>query len=73
MINTARDGLQDQLRENYELREEERVQAANQERKIKTLLLSPIHLDHHRSAAAPLSLSCHTAIAALLLCCRAVV
>ena len=28
MINTARDGLQDQLRENDELREEERVQAA---------------------------------------------
>ena len=28
MINTAIDGLQDQMRENDELREEERVQAA---------------------------------------------
>ena len=31
MINTARDGFQDQLRENDELREEERVQAAEDE------------------------------------------
>ena len=31
MINTVRDGLQDQLRENDELREEERVQAAEDE------------------------------------------
>ena len=31
MINRARDGLQDQLRENDELREEERVQASEDE------------------------------------------
>ena len=34
MINTARDGLGDQLRENDELREEERVQAAEDESSI---------------------------------------
>ena len=34
MINTARDGLQDQLRENDELREEERVQEAEYESSI---------------------------------------
>ena len=34
MINTARDVLQDQLRENDELREEERVQAAEYESSI---------------------------------------
>ena len=34
MINTARDGLQDQLRENDDLREEERVQAAEDESSI---------------------------------------
>ena len=34
MINTARDGLRDQLRENDELREEERVQAAEDESSI---------------------------------------
>ena len=33
-INTARDGLRDQLRENDELREEERVQAAEDESSI---------------------------------------
>ena len=31
MINTDKDGLQDQLRENDALREEERVQAAEDE------------------------------------------
>ena len=47
-------------------------------RKIKTLLLSPIHLAHHPFAATaftPLSLRCHIAIAPLSLrcccsCCR---
>ena len=34
MINTARDGLKYQLRENDELREEERVQAAEDESSI---------------------------------------
>ena len=34
MINTARVGLQDQLRENDALREEEHVQAAGYERSI---------------------------------------
>ena len=34
MINMARDGLQDQLRENDELGEEERVQAAEYESSI---------------------------------------
>ena len=34
IINTARGGLQDQLRENDELREEERVQAAEYESSI---------------------------------------
>ena len=34
MINTARDGLQDQLRENDELREKERVQIAEDESSI---------------------------------------
>ena len=34
MINTAKDGLQYQLRENYQRREEERVQAAEDESSI---------------------------------------
>ena len=34
MINTAKDGLQDQLRENDALREEEHVQAAEKESSI---------------------------------------
>ena len=34
MINTAKDGLQDQLRENYRVREEENVQAAEDESSI---------------------------------------
>ena len=34
MINTARYGFQDQLRENYALREEEHVQAAEDESSI---------------------------------------
>ena len=42
----------------------------NKGRKIKAFLLSPIHLAHHRSAVAPLSLRCHTNIATLSLCCR---
>ena len=33
------------------------------------MLSSPFHLAHHRSAVAPLSLSCCTAIATLSLCC----
>ena len=45
----------------------------NKGRKIKTLLLSPIHLAHHRSTVEPLSLCCRTDIATLLLCCRSVV
>ena len=39
MINTARYGLQDQLRDNYALREEEHVQAAEDE--------GPIPSDHN--------------------------
>ena len=39
---------------------------ANQERKIKMLLSSPIHLAHHRSTVEPLSLRCRTDIAPLL-------
>ena len=42
-------------------------------RKTKTLLSSPIHLDHHRYTVEPLSLSCRTYIATLLLCCRSAV
>ena len=38
--------------------------------KIKTLLSSPIHLDHHRSAVAPLSRRYCSAVAPLLLLCR---
>ena len=36
-------------------------------RKIKTLLSSPIHLDHHRSTVEPLSLRCRSDIATLSL------
>ena len=42
-------------------------------RKIKTLLSSPIHLAHHRSAVALLSLRCRTNIATLSLYCRSAV
>ena len=45
----------------------------NKERKIKTLLSSPIHLDHHRSTVEPLSLRCRPDIATLSLCCRSAV
>ena len=45
----------------------------NKGRKIKTLLSSPIHLAHHRSAVAPLSLRCRTDIATLSPCCRSAV
>ena len=45
----------------------------NKESKIKTLLLSPIHLAHHRSAVAPLSLCCRTNIATLSPCYRSAV
>ena len=45
----------------------------NKRSKIKTLLSSPIHLAHHRSAVAPISLRCCTNIATLSLCCRSVV
>ena len=45
----------------------------NKGRKNKTLLSSPIHLAHHRSAVAPLLLRCCTAISMLSLCCRSAV
>ena len=45
----------------------------NKRRKIKTLLSSPIHLDHHRCTVEPLSLCCCTNIAPLSLCCRSAV
>ena len=38
----------------------------NHETKFKTLLLSPIHLAHHRSAVAPLSLHCRSVVATML-------
>ena len=55
--------------------EENRIKTRQQNkgRKIKTLLLLPIHLAHHRSAVVPLSLRCRTAIATLSLCCRSAV
>ena len=40
--------------------------AANQERKIKTLLSLPIHLAHHCTAGAPLSLRCPSVVTPLL-------
>ena len=46
---------------------------ANQERKIQTLLSSPIHLADHRSAVAPLSHRYCSAVAPLSLLCRSVV
>ena len=45
----------------------------NKGRKIKTLLSSPIHLAHHRSTVAPLSLRYCSAVAPILLRCRSVV
>ena len=42
----------------------------NKGRKIKKLLSSPIHLDHHNSTVKPLLLHCRTDIATLYLCCR---
>ena len=45
----------------------------NKGRKIKTSLSSPIHLTHHRSAVAPLSLHYRSAVAPILLRCCSVV
>ena len=42
----------------------------NKGRKFKSLLLSPIHLAHHRSTVEPLLLRCRTDITTLSLCCR---
>ena len=54
-------------------RKQDLKKTANQERKIKTLLPSPIHLAHHHSAVAPLS-HCYRYAVALLLprCCTAI-
>ena len=50
-----------------------KIREQNKVRKIKTLLLSPIHLAHHRSTVEPLSLHYRTDIATLSLCCRSAV
>ena len=47
-------------------RQQDYNKTANQERKIKTLLSLPIHLAHHRSTIAPLSLRCPSGVAPLL-------
>ena len=55
-------------------RKKKRLKQESKSRKEdKTLLSSPIHLAHHCSAVAPLSLCCRTAIATLSLCCRSAV
>ena len=51
-------------------RKQDQNNTANQERKIKTLLSSPIHLAHHRSAVAPLFLLYRFAVALLSHCYR---
>ena len=55
MINTARDGLQDQLRENSELREEERVQAAE----VKSSMPSDHNPDSESSGTSSKPASSH--------------
>ena len=50
-------------------RKQDKNKAVNQERKIKTLLLLPIHLAHHHSAVIMLLLRCCTDIPTLSLCC----
>ena len=44
-------------------RKQDKNKTAYQERKIKTLLLLPIHLAHHRSAVARLLLRCCSVVA----------